>query len=304
MEHLEEFSGFAQVIGARETARLLLAPTRGGVLSWNTFAPEGRIEFRLLQAHAPATPWMDYAEWHPTGSKSFSPDGGGVHVEVDVLTSDQLFDGVEVRARDVDFNLVAFSSPGRPVPSLPYARDALILDVPARSQYPSTGLRAGSKKEERGWCSAASVSMANAYHGIDVSVEETARHIFDRAYNGTGNWSFNVAFSGSLGLRGVVGHFRNLDHAQRLIERNVPLVISYSWASGELPDAPLERSDGHLVVLCGFTGSGDCAINDPAAPNVRVVYQRAAIERIWQRNNGVAYVIAPAGIEYADVLST
>lgn len=296
MGHLEELSGFAQSSRVRESARLFLTPSRGGVLSWNTFTPEGRIEFRLLRAHAPATPWMNYAEWHPTGSKSFSPDGGGVHVEVDVLNSDHVFDGIEVRARGVDFNLVAFSAPGRPSASLPYARGAHILDVPTRSQYVMDG--------ERGWCSAASLSMVNAFHGIDVSVEDTARAIFDRAYNGTGNWSFNVAFSGSLGLRGVVGHFRNLDHAQRLIERNIPLVISYSWLSGELPGAPLDHSDGHLVVLCGFTSSGDCAVNDPAAPHVRVVYPRAAIERIWQRNNGVAYVIAPVGIEYADVLST
>ena len=35
---------------------------------------------------------------------------------------------------------------------------------------------------------------------------------------------------------------------------------------------------------------------------MRVVYPRAAIERIWQRNDGVAYVVAPVGIEYADVL--
>lgn len=296
MEHLEEPSGFAQVLGARESARLLLAPSRGGVMSWNTFAPEGRIEFRLLQAHAPATPWMDFAEWHPTGSKSFSPDGGSVHVDVDVLRADKLFDGVEVRARGVDFNLVAFSAPGRTAASMPYAGSAHILDVPPRSQYVKEG--------ERGWCSAASLSMVNAFHGIDVSVEETARAIFDRAYNGTGNWSFNVAFSGSLGLRAVVAHLRNLDHAQRLVERNLPLILSYSWAPGELPGAPLEHSDGHLVVLCGFTGTGDCAVNDPAAPHVRVVYPRAAIERIWQRNNGVAYVIAPVGIEYADILSS
>ncbi|MBV8531779.1 MAG: C39 family peptidase, partial [Candidatus Eremiobacteraeota bacterium] len=116
------------------------------------------------------------------------------------------------------------------------------------------------------------------------------------------NWSFNVAFSGRLGLRAVVAHLRGLDHAQRLIERNLPLAISYSWGAGELPGAPLDHSDGHLVVLRGFTRNGDCAINDPAAPNVRVVYPRSAVERIWQRNNGVAYVVAPVGIEYADVL--
>ena len=31
-----------------------------------------------------------------------------------------------------------------------------------------------------------------------------------------------------------------------------------------------------------------------------VVYPRSAIEAIWQRNNGVAYVVAPAGIDYAE----
>ena len=56
-------------------------------------------------------------------------------------------------------------------------------------------------------------------------------------------------------------------------------------------------------MLSGFTENGDCAMNDPAAPNVRVVYPRSAIEAIWQRNNGVAYVVAPAGLDYASVLA-
>jgi hypothetical protein len=286
---------FAQALDAGESARLLFEPVRGGVLSWNTYAPAGRIEFRLLRAHSPATDWLDYAQWQPSGAKSFSPSHQGVDVDVDVLTAEQPFDGIEVRAREVEFNLVAFSSPAGARASLPYARNALILDVPARGQYVDG---------ERGWCSPASLSMIHAYHGIDRSVAQTARAVFDRAYNGTGNWAFNVAFSGSLGLRGVVAHLRNLDHAQRLIESSLPLAISYSWGSGELPGAPLDHCDGHLVVLCGFTADGDCAINDPAAPNVRVVYPRAALERIWQRNDGIAYVVAPAGIEYASVLAS
>ena len=107
-----------------------------------------------------------------------------------------------------------------------------------------------------------------------------------------------------LSLRAVVAHLRNLDHAQRLIERNLPVAISYSWRDGELPGAPLEHSDGHLAVLCGFTSTGDCAVNDPAAPNVRVVYPRSVVERIWQRNGGAAYVIAPGGIDYKGVLTS
>ncbi|MFZ0032591.1 MAG: C39 family peptidase [Candidatus Cybelea sp.] len=296
MEHLN-LAAFAQVLRTREAARLYFEPARSGVLSWNTHADSGRIAFRLLRARQPSGDWLDLAEWRPGGAKSFSPEHEGTRVNVDVIEAAQPFDGIEVRARDVEFELVAFSSPVRARPSLPHARDAMILDVPPRSQY-------AQAHDERGWCSPASLSMIHAFHGIDRSVAETARAVFDRAYNGTGNWSFNVAHSGKLGLRGVVAHLCNLEHAARLIERNLPLAISYSWRDGELPGAPLEHSDGHLAVLCGFTRGGDCAINDPAAPNVRVVYPRGAIERLWQRNEGVAYVVAPIGIEYADVLSS
>ncbi|MGC1380716.1 MAG: C39 family peptidase [Candidatus Baltobacteraceae bacterium] len=295
MEHLSE-PAFAQRLDPGDSATLYFEPARKGVLSWNTHTPSGQIAFRLLRAHRPDGEWLDCAQWHPTGAKSFSPEHGETKVDVDVIRAAALFDGIEVRAPGVCFDLVAFSSAVRPRPSLPYARAALILDVPARSQYADAG-------HESGWCSPASLAMIHAYHGIDEPVAQIARAVFDRAYNGTGNWAFNVAHSGRLGLRGVVAHLCNLDHAQRLIERNLPLAISYSWREGELPGAPLERSDGHLVVLRGFTGDGDCAINDPAAPNVRVVYPRAAIERIWQRNEGIAYVVAPIGVEYADVLA-
>lgn len=288
---------FAQALGVTGSARLLFEPTRAGVLSWNTYAETGTISFRLLRAHAPATAWLDYAEWHPDGSKSFSPSHEDTHVDIDAIRSDQPFDGIEVRAQGVAFNLVAFASTVRPQRSLAYGRSAFILDVPARSQY-------ATPEGDRGLCSPTSLSMIHAYHGIDVSIDETARAVFDRAYNGTGNWSFNVAFSGRLGLRAVVAYLRNFDQAQRLVERNLPLAISYSWGEGELPGAPLERSDGHLAVLCGFVENGDCAVNDPAAPGVRVVYPRTALETIWQRGGGVAYVVAPVGIEYADVLST
>ena len=276
-----------------EAARLVFEPAREGVISWNTFAERGVLEFRILRAEKPAGPWMRYAQWNGDGRLSFSLEHDGVRVDTDVIRSAQPFDGIELRADGVEFKAVAFSAPVHASPSLPYLGAARILDVPARSQYIVEG--------ERGWCSPTALSMLNAYHGIDYDVPATARAVFDRAYNGTGNWAFNVAFSGHLGLRAAVVHLRNLDHAQRFIDAGIPLAISYSWRDGELPGAPLEHSDGHLAVLCGFTSNGDCAINDPAAPNVRVVYPRAAIERIWQRNNGVAYAVAPAGNDFVRI---
>ena len=295
---MADLATFGQATNVRNGATLRFEPCRTGVISWNTYAGEGRLRFRLLRAGAPASAWYDYAEWHPSGRKSFSPesDREGIRVDTDILHANRPFDGIDLHAENVDFNLLALASPVRTTPSLPYGRDALILDVPAYSQYVVDGVRT--------WCSPTSLAMVNAFHGVGAGVEETARAVMDRAYNGTGNWAFNVAYSGSLGLRAVVAYLSNLDHAQRLIERNLPVVLSYSWRDGELPGAPLEHSDGHLVVLCGFTASGDCAINDPAAPGVRVVYSRAAIEALWQRNDGIAYVIAPVGVEYADILTS
>jgi hypothetical protein len=236
---------------------------------------------------------MNHVEWSAEGRQSFSPEHEDVRVDTDVIRSTQPFDGIELRAPGVEFNAIAFATPVRCTPSMPYLGEARILDVPARSQYVVEG--------ERGWCSPTALSMLNAYFGLDYDVQATARAVFDRAYNGTGNWSFNAAFSGSLGLRAAVVYLKNLDHAQRMIEAGIPIAISYSWSGDELPGAPIEQSDGHLVVLCGFTANGDCAINDPAAPNLRVVYPRTAIERIWQRNNGVAYAVAPVGLDFVSI---
>lgn len=279
-----------------EGAALTFEPAREGVLSWNTLEESGALEFRLLRAHAPATPWLQHVRWSAEGRQSFSPEHADVRVDTDVIRSTQPFDGIEVRAPGVEFKAIAFATPVRNEPSLPYVGQARILDVPPRSQYVI--------ESERGWCSPTSLSMLHAYHGIDYDVPTTARAVFDRAYNGTGNWSFNMAFSGSLGFRAAVVYLRNLDHAQRLIDAGIPIAISYSWQGDELPGAPIGHSEGHLVVLRGFTANGDCAINDPAAPHLQVVYPRAAIERIWQRNKGVAYAVAPGGLDFADIVNS
>lgn len=191
--------------------------------------------------------------------------------------------------------MLAFASPIANRPSLPYLGASRILDVPPRSQFVVTG--------ERGWCSPTSLSMLNAFHGIALDVPTTARGVFDRAYNGTGNWSFNVAFSGLLGLRAAVVYLRNFDHAEQLIAANIPIAISYSWKDRDLPGAPIEQSDGHLAVLRGFAANGDCAMNDPASDHLSPIYPRAALETIWLRGGGVAYVVAPVGIDFVSIVN-
>ncbi len=286
---------YAQLLGIEERARLRFAPTRTGVLSWNTHADRGRIAFRLLRAGTPDGDWIEHSTWEPGGATSLNPTHDGTSVNVDIITAKLPFDGIDVAATGVRFELLAFSAPVARSAGTRRAGSAFILDVPQLSQY-------AADRDERGWCSPASLAMIHAYHGIAEPVDTVAREVFDRAYNGTGNWSFNVAYSGRLGLRACVAHFAGFEHARSLIERNVPLAISYSWRENELSGAPLPHSDGHLAVLCGFTGNGDCVLNDPAQPAIRVVYPRTELERLWLRNDAVAYVIAPMGIECADVL--
>jgi len=125
--------GFAQTLGAQGGATLFFEPTRTGVLSWNTLAPKGRIAFRLLRAHQTDGEWLDHSEWQSDTATSLSPAHAGTNVEVDVISALQPFDGIEVRAPGVQFELLAFSAPAHSRASLPYGRDALILDVPALS---------------------------------------------------------------------------------------------------------------------------------------------------------------------------
>lgn len=260
------------------------------MLSWNTAAAQGELSFRLLRAHQPDSEWIPHARWSRTGRHSYSAKRDDLTVETDVIATTQPFDGIEVRGADLHFDLLALATPVHNQPSAPYAGDFIDLAVPARSQY--------VVEHERGWCSPTSLSMLNAYFGADIDVVSTARAVFDSAYNGTGNWSFNVAFSGSLGLGGVVAYLRNLDHARTLVAAGLPVALSYSWRGDELPGAPVEHSDGHLVVLRGFDAKGDCIINDPAAPALQVVYPRAAIEFVWLRNKGVAFVVGKPDTDF------
>ena len=75
--------------------------------------------------------------------------------------------------------------------------------------------------------------------------------MYDASYAGTGNWAFNAAYAGARGLRGVVAYLRGIDHVAAFVDAGLPVAISIAWNQGELPGAPLEHSDGHLLVVRG-----------------------------------------------------
>jgi Peptidase_C39 like family len=170
------------------------------------------------------------------------------------------------------------------------------LAVPTRSQmiYPDGG---------EVWCSPTSVTMVLGYWDAKNgsksadTVPTAAKAMWDTTYDGSGNWAFNVAYAGAKGYKAYVTRLSSLTDAEALIARGVPLALSIAWGFGELDGAHLPKSNGHIVVLRGFTKQGDPIINDPAAKNdggVRTIYNRTQLERAWiTHSGGIVYVIEP-----------
>ena len=86
-------------------------------------------------------------------------------------------------------------------------------------------------------------------------------------------------------------------HAVPWIVAKVPLIISIAFKAGELPGAPISKTNGHLIVVRGFAKNGDVIVNDPAArddASVQLTYPRAALEAAWAHSHRTAYLIYPS----------
>ncbi|MEV7968826.1 C39 family peptidase [Sphaerisporangium sp. NPDC088356] len=189
------------------------------------------------------------------------------------------------------------------------------LNVPRRSQNVHRGHYPEWDGGGEAWCSPTSTTMVLGYWGRWPSAEDTswvdpsdpnpevdyaARYTYDHAYQGAGNWPFNTAYAGRYGLEGFVTRLRSLTEMERLIKAGIPVITSQSFQESELPGAGY-GTNGHLMVIIGFTATGDVIANDPASPNndaVRHVYPRANFENVWLRSTGsggIVYVIHPPG---------
>lgn len=148
-----------------------------------------------------------------------------------------------------------------------------------------------------GWCSPTAVSMVLAHAGTLPSTTDipgAAAEVFDPAYDGTGNWSFNTAWAAGLAGHAFVTRLHDLRDAERFIDAGIPLVAGVAYPRGALTGAPTHGTDGHLLVIRGFTATGDVVTNDPGAPSdrsTRRTYDRGQLERAWLGSGGTVYVI-------------
>lgn len=276
------------------------------VMSWNAEAPTGtRLEFQVrIGSGDQISPWFTMGTWSATGGASVKGQSNAWgSVDVDTLRLAEKQTTLQYRV------IFATSSPQAsprlravavvysdlsvplygPSPAVDkgWARD---LDVPRYSQLEQDP---GVAQEI---CSPTSLTMVLNYWGKAKSVAEVYNGVRDAETGIFGSWPLNTAYAGALGFDAYVDRFYSLEQLQNEIAHGRPVVISIRFGPGQLDNAPIGASTGHLLVVRGFTPQGDVIVNDPIAPSsstVRRVYKRDQIAKVWLDSGGIAYIVRP-----------
>jgi len=281
-------------------------PFSNAVLSWNADAPAGtalRFELRARDSSG-WSGWYAMGEWRADGGRSIpgQADTRG-RVDVDTLKLNSIATALQYRIRLSSSSpattplvrqvSVVYSDLSRGLigPALPRpAGTVRDLDVPQRSQLEENPSYASQI------CSATSLAMVMQYWGLEKPVADVVAGVRDQATGIYGNWALNMALAGANGFDARVGRFYSVMQLEQEIAAGRPVAISIAFGPGELAGSPIRSTDGHLIVVRGFTPSGDVIVNDPIAPNsksVRLVYKREELGRIWLRSGGIVYLLSP-----------
>jgi len=135
--------------------------------------------------------------------------------------------------------------------------------------------------------------MVLAYYGTHVPVAELAREIFHRDLDIYGVWPAAIRAAGRRGIAGYLLRFPDWSAAEWCLAQGMPIIASVRYGAGELTDAAVTQTPGHLLVLTGHD-AGHVFVNDPAAPTASGVSRRYRLDqlrRIWLERGGVGYVL-------------
>jgi hypothetical protein len=310
------------------------------VPSWQARTPEGTfVEVQVRgRSAAGRSSWDTLGRW-ASGDAGFRRTSQGpqtddlARVATDTFVADGSFDSWQLR---ITLNRLAGTSrtprvdaAGAMVSRIPASTAVatsrpgvargLTLPVPAYSQMAHDGDYPEYDGGGEAWCSPTSTTMVLGYYDAlpapadyawvganhaDAEVDHVARMTYDHGYDGTGNWPFNTAYAATRTDQAFVTRFASLRGVERFVKVGIPVIVSLTYGAGGLDGSPLSRgTNGHLLVVVGFTDTGDVVVNDPAAPDragVRRTYDRGQLENAWLKrgsaggSGGVAYVIRDA----------
>ncbi|MDR3564754.1 MAG: C39 family peptidase [Negativicutes bacterium] len=293
------------------------APFRDLIISWNADTPAGTtisVEAQVLVEQK----WSEWFSWGTWGDRSAS--AATVVSRMAKMDIDTLSLQGEKKATAVRYRVNLMSRDPKVTPTvrlvaLTIRDQGKIQRVPLQAETAGNGWernlpvpaysqgRRDPKIASR-ICSPTSVSMVLNYHGVVVSPEEAAWGSYDHKGDLFGNWSFNAAFAGKRGLTSYVAFMNSITDLKQEIAQGYPVVAAVNYRNSEtvkealpvLHGAPVEATDGHLVVVRGFKvkdGKEYVLVNDPAGPDDAGVYREylaTEFEAAWAK---VAYIIRP-----------
>lgn len=318
----DRFADWESQTGEKAGQRVLVSPPirpaiawDEAVLSWNAATPPGtglKFELRRLDPSPPTRfyvlgLWASDPAGHPRESVPGQKDEHG-EVQTDTLvlrepartvqlrvTLSGVSAEIQPRLRFLGLSLLKRGGSREALPpnQAAWGRE---LPVPERTQvvYPE-GVSA--------WCSPTSLAMLLAYWSerlgrpeLAVDVPEVARAVHDPQWPGTGNWPFNTAFAGGFpGLRAYVTRLSDVAELEDWVAAGVPVAVSVSY--NLLRGQPRDRSDGHLVVVRGFTNRGDVIVNDPGTRHeIRREFTRANLAQAWAVSENTVYLVYPTDL--------
>lgn len=296
------------------------------VPSWNADCPPGTMVMVELQASSDSgatwSSWYEVARWGdpelcnavPRGQR-LKQDAAG-KVDEDTLEMNKKSDRLRCRV-----TLSTTHSDVTPLVTL-----LAVTLVNHREQLPPDNTRSAAWGREipadfrsQGWenadmsyriCGPTSTGMMLTSHGVKLPTATVANACWDELNSIYGNWPFIAAGASELmrqhadeipakpGHHKVFRAYVNWAPDWKAVEDEIlkgnPCVVSIHYGPHELTGSPTTASEGHLILVRGFTKNGDVIVNDPAARTAahgRVVYNRKQLHAA--RHGGPIIVFHP-----------
>lgn len=143
-------------------------------------------------------------------------------------------------------------------------------------------------------CSPTSLTMALNALGIKADPLQTAQAVYDDKAAIYGNWTFNTAYACRMGAEAFVTRFQRLNQLKDFLKKGSLVLASIAYKRGELSNAAVKQTAGHLVLICGWE-EGKIRVADPAAGLTKEViryYDAEEFARAWLvRKRGLAYLV-------------
>jgi len=286
-----------------------IPPSSRLTLSWNVGPGTGSVMVFDLTVRIGGE-WSPWTRVGYSGDAGYSPSPPGpVRVDVDVACWDGQGDRIRVRATRTaapanegpgesaaDLFRVAASAP-RPVDAdsvdgrQPPRRSRFVQSVPFRSQMTE------DERLAKRLCGPTSLAMIVAASGEEATTAEVAERAFDSDHDLYGNWSSLARAASEYGLAAWVEYLTCLADAERRLEAGYHAILSLAFEEGQIDGTPIARTNGHLLVLRGWSSAGDPICNDPAFADGSgdgIAYPRDQFEDAWLGHGGVAIVVRPS----------